>query len=63
MYNWLLFNYYYTIFCVLMVLVVSFIYRGMNKKAEARGHQIATNNDKNKVEEIELQGKSNTAIN
>ena len=54
MYNWLLFNYYYTFFTLFMVLVVSCIYRGMNVKAQARGHQIAHSNEKSKVEETEL---------
>ena len=63
MYNWLLFNYYYTFFCLFLVIVVSFIYRSMNHKAMARGHQIAHSGERSKVEEIEMQGKTNTAIN
>ena len=33
MYNWLVFNFFYTFFCLLMVIIISFIYRNMNKKA------------------------------
>ena len=58
MYNWLLFHAYFTIFCVLLVIVINCIYRSMNAKAEARGHSIG--HSSSKVEEVELQG---TAIN